>query len=296
MFSRLGSYDSGATRQANNLWSALPLVESVVTQQPLGLMMDVDGTIVEIASAPWQARLPAKVRRLLTSLCKRSAVVAAISGRRAAEVEEIMRVKRMLYFGNHGLENRQDGFSKTELRGVQRIRESIVEAREGLQERLGKMPGVILEDKELAVAVHYRRSLEPDRIRDIAPEEAERLAIPMGLTVKTGKMVVEICPKQASKGWAVTRLIRRFNLCGAIYLGDDRTDIDAFQALNSLKKKRFRGLAVAVRSGESPEGLLNVADLYLDGVSEVVKFLQWLDRRLNESGSSDPLSGGGASV
>ena len=294
-FASPGADGSGAARRGNSLWGALPLVEAVVAHEPLGLMTDVDGTIAGIAASPWQAEVSPEARRLLTSLCKRLAVVAAVSGRRATEVEGMVGVEGMLYFGNHGLESSQDGRSRTVLRGVRKLRQDIAEAREGLQQRLGGVPGLVFEDKGLAVAVHYRQSPNPEKISGLALKEAKRLALPRGLAVKTGKMVVEVCPKQASKGWSVARLARRFRLSGAIYLGDDETDIDAFRALHSLRRKGFRGLAVAVRSGESPERLLDAADLSLDGVSEVVGFLQWLDRRLSGPGSSGPPSGGEAS-
>ena len=66
-------------------------------------------------------------------------------------------------------------------------------------------------------------------------------------------------------------------MTGAIFLGDDVTDCDAFDALHELAcEKALKGAAVAVVDRESPEVVLRKADYCLSGTEEVEEFLRWM--------------------
>ena len=91
-------------------------------------------------------------------------------------------------------------------------------------------------------------------------------------------MVLEIGPGAGvNKGTAVDRLAREFGLMGAIFLGDDVTDCDAFDAVHRLIGERdLEGAAVAVVDEETPEAVLRKADYCLSGSEEVEEFLRWM--------------------
>ena len=98
------------------------------------------------------------------------------------------------------------------------------------------------------------------------------------LAIKEGKMVVEVGPTaEVNKGTAADRLARGAGLTGAIVLGDDVTDCDAFEAVHDAGLGRgFRGAAVAVVDGETPKAVLQKADYRLEGRGEVEEFLRWM--------------------
>ena len=80
-------------------------------------------------------------------------------------------------------------------------------------------------------------------------------------------------PGGAGKGGAVAALIQDYRLDAAVYLGDDRTDLDAFSAIHQAAKSSFNGLAVAVLSREMPPELTAAADFTLEGVAGVAELL-----------------------
>ena len=135
-----------------------------------------------------------------------------------------------------------------------------------------------MENKGLRVAVHYRNAPDLVAARCAVSQMLEPLASGRGLGIKEGKMVWEIGPRMdVNKGTAVSRLAREYELTGAIVLGDDVTDCDAFDAVHGLIRERgIRGAAVAVVDHETPEALLRKADYRLSGPAEVEEFLRWM--------------------
>ena len=109
-----------------------------------------------------------------------------------------------------------------------------------------EISGLYVENKGLSVAVHYRNA--PDPAARSGPSQAlERkpLAAARGLKIRSGKMVLEVVPASGvNKGTAVARLAREFELTGAIAVGDDVTDCDAFDALHGLiREDSLKGAA-----------------------------------------------------
>jgi trehalose 6-phosphate phosphatase len=254
----------------------LALVREIIVRSPLGLITDVDGTISEIAPTPRQARVSPLCRRYLSLLCRHLALVAVVSGRSVAEVRDMLGIEGIVYIGNHGLERwtkNQAGFpdSARDYLGV------IRSALEELSSRL-LIEGVTIEDKGLSLTIHYRLSPQPEIAEQeilsvLAASERAR-----DLRVVRGRLALNLLPPlEANKGTAVLDLIQGYSLQGCLYLGDDLTDIDAFRAVHSTSiSSAFRGLAIGVTSVEMPEGLVQEADLTLNGISDVERFLRWL--------------------
>jgi trehalose 6-phosphate phosphatase len=145
-----------------------------------------------------------------------------------------------------------------------------------IRARTQGVPGVLVENKGLTASIHYRRVAPWRRahLRAVVAEEVR--GGPRGLRLSPGKMVLEIKPDiDWDKGRAVRELMRRageLRRVFPIYLGDDRTDEDAFRAL------RGRGLTVRVGPRRPTE-----ARHRLRGVDEVWAFLSALRLRLAEA-------------
>jgi trehalose 6-phosphate phosphatase len=130
---------------------------------------------------------------------------------------------------------------------------------------------VRLEDKEAIAALHWRGA--PDEAQaQAAVEEVARAAEAAGLKAHWGRKVLEVRPPvRIDKGAGIVSLLRDRPLAAAIYVGDDRTDIDAFRGLGELVEAGSLRTAVriGVRSGEEPSELEERADLMVDGTDGV---------------------------
>ena len=253
----------------DNLNSLSPILRA---DRP-GLFSDFDGTLTPIFDDPRDTTLSPAIRDILSDLSKKLEIVAVVSGRDAKFLRETIRLNSLIYVGNHGLEVWKAGAERPE-RGA-RIPEGILEDVQKGVEDIGDS-GLYVENKGLSVAVHYRNAADPASARSALSRTLKRLADPHALDIREGKMVLEIGPGAGvNKGVAVERLAREFGLTGAIALGDDLTDCDAFDALHGLMRERgLRGAALAVVDAETPEAVLRKADYRLSGMAEVEEFLR----------------------
>jgi trehalose 6-phosphate phosphatase len=90
---------------------------------------------------------------------------------------------------------------------------------------------------------------------------------------------------ELSKSTVVLDRARSTGAASALFVGDDTVDLPAFDALDELAREGVTTLRVAVRSDESPEALLERADVVVDGPSGVVEFLAGLlpSRKVNRA-------------
>jgi trehalose 6-phosphate phosphatase len=256
----------------------LSLIKKILKKGRFGLLSDFDGTLSWLAPTPDQATISESCRRYLEVLSHHLPLVAVVSGRSLTNVRQIVNLDSITYIGNHGLERWIDG--KIELTAdaatFHRQLKTVTTA-------LGSLlteKGVFLEDKGLTATVHYRLSPQP---RNIEKQLLERLkGFSQGLRLVSGKMSLNLLPPfEVNKGTAATELIKRFNLKGAVYLGDDITDIDAFKAISQLSKTSdFRGFTIAVIGQETPPQMAEQADLTVEGTAGVECFLKWLLRQV----------------
>lgn len=200
--------------------------------------LDVDGTLIPIAPTPSAIMVPQELPTLLRRLAAaHGGAVALVSGRTLDNLQQLVAPYDPPAAGLHGLEWR-DGAGM-----VGRL-----EAPPGLDDirlRLGleaeQFPGLLLEDKGRALALHFRQAPHlADHVRRTA--EAVILDHP-DYCLMAGKMVLEIRPKGADKGSAVTAFMRVPPFAGRcpVFVGDDITDEDGFAAVN-----RLGGLSVLV--------------------------------------------------
>ena len=258
-----------------DLLDHLDAVRRLAGHRPMGLFVDVDGTIAPFVSTPAEATVSPAVRRALSALAGEVSVVA-LTGRDTAAARRVVGVTEIAYAGNHGMEWWEDGTAT-----VEPLAQPYVGRIHRLAAHLGSAmadePGVLLEDKGPSLAVHYRLATDPAAVR-------ERVLAVLGgpggagdLLVREGKMLIEVLPPVAiNKGTAIARTVERRALASVLVLGDDTTDVDAFETVRDLRDGgAVEALAVAV-SGDAPEALLAAADYRLADPAAVETLLTWL--------------------
>jgi trehalose-phosphatase len=248
-----------------------PLVDLVPAGVRLAVLLDYDGTLVPIRRRPELATLDPE-RRAELGLLGRKALVGLVSGRPLSEIRRLVGIPGLAYAGNHGLEIRVSGRNWVHPGAGARTR-AVARAAAAIRARTSRLPGVLVEDKGLTASVHFRLAAARRRalIRTIVAEEVLRSR--GGLALTRGKMVLEVRPNVPwDKGRGVVELMRRADGSRPlfpIYIGDDRTDEDAFRAL------RDRGLTIRVGSGRR-----TLARHSLRDVKAVWAFLTALRQRL----------------
>jgi trehalose 6-phosphate phosphatase len=254
--------------------AAVPLTDikslrSVLSARPLGLFSDIDGTLSPIVPRPDEAKVTPRSRALLRHLMANGVRVAVITGRTLDVARSMMRLSGVAYAANHGLDFWVDGSTETEIEAG--APSEIVDRVLAEAGNLGVM-GVTVEVKGVGVAFHYRRASDEATARDAVKKLLESLG-DRGLQRMEGRKVIEVRPDwRANKGTAARRLAQRLGVRGIICVGDDRTDIDMFEAVRSLSTSGAQGCAVAVLSPEIAPDLLAAADYTVEGVEGV----EWL--------------------
>ena len=235
--------------------------------RPLALFLDFDGTLVAFEDRPDQVQLPPAVRASLLALStKKSLLVGIVSGRQRADLQMRVGVPDLIYAGNHGLEISGPGFIFIEPTAVG-YREKLQDFAKDLASRLKPIEGAWVEDKGLTLSVHWRK-VAPDKseeLRRIVHAALENTSHPFLLTM--GDKVYEIRPRvDWDKGVAVNWIRERMRKPNAlpVYVGDDRTDEDAFAALPE---------GITIKVGEPTK---TAANYYLNSPEEVERFLEWL--------------------
>ena len=255
-----------------NLFDHLYEVQQVLASRPFGLITDVDGTISWIAPSPDEAVVSLLCRRYLSALIDKIDLVAVISGRPLIEVMGMVGVEGLVYVGNHGLEMWSRGVPQI-WPGSERYIDAITSAVSALK-NMPDVEGLYFENKGLTASIHYRNCTNVDSARGQIMEMVESLPWANDLRITEGRMVVELRPNlEVDKGVALKLLIEKYKLAGAIYIGDDVSDVDAIEALRDSDTK---GIAIGVGSKEAPPQLYEAADFIIDGVEQVERLLGWL--------------------
>lgn len=231
------------------------------------VLTDFDGTLAPIVTDPERARPLAGAVDVLESLARRYAVVGVISGRPVAYLQRHLgTVPGLLLAGLYGLERMRDGRINV-LDEAAAWQQAIERAAAAADRSLP--PGVLVERKGLAVTFHFRTAPgEGQRVASFAALQAGE----SGLVAHPGRQSVELRPPvTADKGTVVADLATgRAAVC---YLGDDAGDLPAFAALAGLRAQGTFTAAVAVTSAEAPPGLVEAADLAVEGPAGALRFL-----------------------
>ncbi len=252
--------------------SALEHVQQIAQRgDRLAVFLDYDGTLTPIVSHPEDAWLPESMRQTLRSVAAR-VPVAILSGRDLDDVRGRVLVDGIVYAGSHGFDIAGAGGLHREL-GAAYL--PVLDASEKqLREALDEIQGAQLERKHFSVAAHYRNVNENDAIKVALAVDAVA-ARHRELRRMDGKKVYELLPDiDWDKGKAVLWLLKTLGLESRnvlpIYIGDDRTDEDAFSALEK------GGVGILV----SQQPQVTAASYWLNNPDEVERFLGELIARL----------------
>lgn len=203
----------------------LPLIEPNTA-----LFLDFDGTLADLAPRPELVQVEPELVGTLRALYERlDGALAIISGRPIVELDHFLQPLTLPAAGVHGAEFRTDGgqMSKISAPGLDPLiphLEALVHA----------YPGLRLERKSVAVAIHFRAVPELEGLVHAAVTDVMRHAV--GLEALPGKMVVEIKPAGVDKGDAIAAFMKAppFAQRLPVFAGDDVTDEAGFAAVRKL--------------------------------------------------------------
>jgi trehalose 6-phosphate phosphatase len=222
------------------------------------ILLDFDGTLAPIVADPAAARPVPEAPAVLTGLAERTAAVSVISGRPEAFIRSVLDVPGVEVIGLYGLADASP------------LDPAVLEAIRALA---ATEPGAEVEDKRVSAALHVRRTADPDAAADRLLPAMTAIAEAHGRTVFVGKRVIEIAPLGSRKRAAVQRVLTRVRPAAALYAGDDLEDIEGFAALGESGVPACR---VAVRGSETPERLIKVADVEVEGPVALLALLRSL--------------------
>lgn len=228
----------------------------------LAWFFDIDGTLAELTERPELVQVDPAIRRLLSSLYERTGgALALVSGRSISVVDALFPGTRFPVAGQHGLERRSS--SGAVVRNPPRS-ERLLAFREAMTAMVLRHPGLLLEDKGLSLALHYRQA---PQLGALVHREMRALLASDGpdFQLLAGKRVVEILPGGSNKGLAVRQFMQEPPFRGRTpaFVGDDVTDEHAFAIVNELA-----GYSVKVGPGPT------LADWRLDDVTAVRAWLE----------------------
>ncbi|HEY0031645.1 MAG TPA: trehalose-phosphatase [Devosia sp.] len=224
----------------------------------LAIFTDFDGTLVELAETPDDIDVPQNLAAELERAARElDSAFAVITGREIADIDRFLAPLHLPIAGAHGTQRRRaDGFVETADPASMLGAEEIAHAIEPL---VMAHPGLLMESKEGAVALHYRQAPELEETARAAMEEA--LHNVTDFTLVSGKMVFEARPSGVNKGEALRAFMREEPFLGRtpIFIGDDTTDEDAFIAAQELG-----GVGIKLGEGETAARMriANVASVH----------------------------------
>ncbi|XP_062219839.1 probable trehalose-phosphate phosphatase 1 [Phragmites australis] len=267
--------------------SALTSFEQIVANgqgRKIAVFLDYDGTLSPIVDDPDKAFMSPVMRAAVRNVAKYFPT-AIVSGRSRKKVFDFVKLKELYYAGSHGMDimtsvvNSQHDTEKGNeanlfqpacefLPMIDEVSKSLLEVTSGIE-------GASVENNKFCVSVHYRNVAEKDW-KEVARLVNEAVEAFPRLKVTNGRMVLEVRPViDWDKGKAVKFLLQSLGLDDSenvipIYIGDDRTDEDAFKVL----RERNCGHGILVSQvPKDTEAFYSLRD-----PSEVMEFLNSLVR------------------
>ena len=241
-------------------------IESELNGKSPVFLLDYDGTLTPIVGDPQRALLSDEVRCVLKKLSK-SRTIGVISGRALDDIKNLVKVDGIYYSGNHGFEISGPGLELINP-VAEKTKIIIWDICAKMKKGLSNMDGALIENKDLTASLHYRMVANEDF--PMLKKEFESIVKPYldegKVKVTHGKKVFEIRPNiDWDKGDAVLYIIDNLKEEDIlpVYIGDDRTDEDAFISLKDT------GITILV----SHEPKKSNAKYFLRSVEEVKLFL-----------------------
>ena len=253
------------------LWHNTQTESLYRTAPRIFLALDYDGTLVPIAPSPSEARPSPELLAILAQLSKDPTLtVAIVSGRPLSDLCALISVPGLTYIGTHGAELCTANGDIRQLVPTGVLTMTVARLQRELLPLFAHVPGLLLENKRFALALHYRLAspeVEEWAIGQFVAVVQDHLRKGLALEIVYGKKVVEVRQIGINKGHALrTLLATALPMTLPIYIGDDQTDEDAFQFLDG------RGITILVADRPRP----TAAHYLLSNPREVLRFLMSL--------------------
>jgi trehalose 6-phosphate phosphatase len=244
------------------------------------LVLDFDGTLAPIVRDPSLARPHPRALAPLRRLLELLGTVGVLTGRPAGVAAGLLgastdpALSRLVVLGSYGLERWSlragvvGDVDDQSLAAVAVVRSELP----SMLERIGAPPGVLIEDKGIALAVHVRRAPDPAAAMSLLHVPLAELATAHGLRLEPGRLVLELRPPGIDKGIALEKLALERNAGMVVYAGDDLGDVAAFDAVDQLRARGIPGLLICSGSAEVSE-LVERADIVVDGPAGIADLL-----------------------
>ena len=202
------------------------------------MFLDYDGTLSHIVLLPSQAGPAAGVPEVLASLSERVAILAIISGRGTRELVDWLG-DDIAIWGVHGTEHARGGAVEVAPRVkpyLDTMQLVLDEARAAVHG--AAIPGLIVEDKRVVVALHFRAAADRDEGRAVMQRIAESLAAKHDLVIVEGRAVFELRPPiEMTKASVLLDCAEELDLQAVLFAGDDTVDVPGFDALDELSAR-----------------------------------------------------------
>jgi trehalose 6-phosphate synthase len=257
---------------------------SLARHTPLAILTDFDGTLIDFAATPEEARADPELLGLLRSLTELPGVqVVIVSGRPHAVLDRHFPDPSLWLVAEHGAWSRGEGaWTAT----IELDPGPIRELGERLERIARAYEGARIEPKTVSCTVHHRKMEPAGRSAFVVETSVEIdafLASHSGFERVDGNMVIEVRPAAVRKSFAVSWTKQQLDpTVRVIALGDDLTDEHLFAALGPLDE------AILVKGGIPRR---THARWELDGVRSVRRFLGWLRAvRTGDTSSELPVS------
>ncbi|XP_058758906.1 probable trehalose-phosphate phosphatase J isoform X1 [Vicia villosa] len=265
--------------------SALDMFEQIMDAakgKQVVMFLDYDGTLSPIVDDPDRAFMSDSMRKTVRKLA-RCFPTAIVTGRCIDKVYNFIRLAELYYAGSHGMDikgptkesnsNKNDKAEEILFQPASEFVPMINEVYEQLVEKTKSTPGARVENHKFCAAVHFR-CVEEKRWIELAQQVKSVLKEYPKLRLAQGRKVFEIRPSiKWDKGKALEFLLESLGFANCndvfpVYIGDDRTDEDAF------KKLRDRGQGFGILVSKFPKE--TTASYTLQEPNEVMDFLQRL--------------------
>ncbi|MEY9948729.1 trehalose-phosphatase [Kitasatospora sp. GAS1066B] len=265
---------------------------AAVLADPAGAVvaLDFDGTLAPIVADPERAYAHPDAAAALARLAPLVNTVAVVTGRpvlsavRLGGFDRLPGLDRLVVLGHYGAERWEAGKLT-----APEIHPGVAAVRAELPSLLGALPapeGTSIEDKERSLAVHTRRTADPQAALELLRAPLAELAAAHGLAVEPGRFVLELRAPGVDKGAALTGLLRERGARSVLYAGDDLGDLAAYAAVERLRAKALPGVLVASGpvTGEPPvREIAERADLVVPGPAGVVELLDRIGQSLSSA-------------
>jgi trehalose 6-phosphate phosphatase len=250
----------------SDLASVVQKACEVLSHRPSALVTDIDGTISHLVANPQDAFVSLEIKESLRRLVRVVDSVAVVTARENSVARRMVGVEGLTYVGSYAL-NASAAATPRDGADIRAVREAILPF-------LARMPVVTLELKDVSFALHYRNAPDKTGTRARLISFVEPVALEHGAKIMEGKQVIEVVPADLpDKGTAFGAMVDERDIKGVIFMGDDLSDVAILHEMRRRRKQGLQCLGIAVVDEETPMPLRASADMTLNGVDEVEKFL-----------------------